>query len=77
MFVGGVLGVNAYRIARALDEIGCFRILRGFTPGSRATFVSAKVAKTIDAPSGHMGGEGRQPFEERPNSPGSDKVRNG
>ena len=26
----------------------------GFRPGSRATFVSAKVAKTIDAPSGFI-----------------------
>jgi len=26
----------------------------GFRPGSRATFVPAKVAKTIDAPSGLM-----------------------
>ena len=31
----------------------------GFRPGSRATFVSEKVAKTIDAPSGLVGGEGR------------------
>ena len=49
----------------------------GFRPGSRATFVSAKVAKTIDAPSGLIGTEGRQHLEERTNSPGSDKVRNG
>jgi hypothetical protein len=32
----------------------------GFRPGSRATFVSAKVAKTIDAPSGLIAEEGRQ-----------------
>ncbi len=32
----------------------------GFRPGSRATFVSAKVAKTIDAPSGFIRGEGRK-----------------
>jgi hypothetical protein len=29
-----------------------FQKCAGFRPGSRATFVSAKVAKTIDAPSG-------------------------
>jgi hypothetical protein len=40
----------------------------GFVPGRRATFVSAKVAKTIAAPSGLVGGKGRQPFEERTNS---------
>ena len=34
----------------------------GSRPGSRATFVSAKVAKTIAAPSGLIGGEGRQPY---------------
>ena len=28
--------------------------IAGFRPGSRATFVSAKVAKTIDAPPGLM-----------------------
>ena len=32
----------------------------GFRPGSRATFVSAKVAKTSDAPSGLMRGDGRK-----------------
>ncbi len=31
----------------------------GFRPGGRATFVSAKVAKTSDAPSGLMEEEGR------------------
>ena len=52
-----------------------FEVIRGFVPGRRATFVSAKVAKTIDAPSGFFGGEGRELFAERPNSPGSDTVR--
>jgi hypothetical protein len=33
--------------------------IRGFGHVRRATFVSAKVAKTIDAPSGLIGGEGR------------------
>ena len=47
----------------------------GSRPDSRATFVSAKVAKTIDAPSGHVEREGRQPFEERPNSLRSNKGR--
>ncbi len=51
-----------------------FQRFRGFAPGRRATFVSAKVAKTIAAPSGVIGGEGRQPCEERPNSPGSNKA---
>jgi hypothetical protein len=31
-----------------------FMIGAGFRPGGRATFVSAKVAKTIDAPSGFI-----------------------
>ena len=47
----------------------------GSRPGSRATVVSAKVAKTMDAPSGFMGGEGRQSFEERTNSLCSNTVR--
>ncbi|HSF08223.1 MAG TPA: hypothetical protein VLA60_02355 [Nitrospirales bacterium] len=47
----------------------------GFRPGSRATFVSAKVAKTIDAPFGLIEEEGRQPCEERTNSLRSNKVR--
>ncbi|GJL59502.1 MAG: hypothetical protein NPIRA03_23590 [Nitrospirales bacterium] len=37
--------------------------------------VSVKVAKPIDAPAGLIGGEGRELFEERPNSPGSNKGR--
>jgi len=32
----------------------------GFRPGSRATFVTAKVAKTIDAQSGQIRWDGRQ-----------------
>ena len=48
---------------------------RGFVPGRRATFVSAKVAKTIDAPSGLIEEEGRELFEERTNSLRSNKVR--
>ncbi|MBA3966839.1 MAG: hypothetical protein H0X47_13925 [Nitrospirales bacterium] len=35
------------------------RVDAGFRPGSRATFVSAKVAKTIDAPSGLIEEDGR------------------
>ena len=38
----------------------------GFRPGGRATFVSAKVAKTSDAPSGLMRGEGRKLAEGGP-----------
>ncbi|GJL67509.1 MAG: hypothetical protein NPIRA06_01440 [Nitrospirales bacterium] len=48
---------------------------RGFVPERRGPFVSAKVTKTIDAPSGLIRGEGRQPWVERPNSPGSNKGR--
>ena len=48
---------------------------RGFDPGRRGPFVSAKGPKTIDAPSGFIEEEGRELFKERPNSPGSDKVR--
>ncbi len=50
-------------------------VIRGFVPGRRAPFVSAKVTKTMDAPSGLFGREGREPFAERPNSPGSNKGR--
>ena len=38
-------------------------------------FVSAKVTKTMDAPSGLTEEEGRELFAERPNSPGSHKGR--
>ena len=48
---------------------------RGFAPERRGPFVSAKGPKTIDAPSGLMRKEGRKPFKERTNSPGSHKVR--
>ncbi len=34
--------------------------IAGFRPGSRATFVSAKVAKTIDAQSGFSARGGRK-----------------
>ncbi len=47
----------------------------GGRPGSRGPFVSAKGAKTIDAPSGFIEEEGRELFAERPNSPGSHKGR--
>ena len=46
-------------------EFGSFCVA-GFRPGSRATFVSAKVAKTSDAPSGLMRGEGRKLAEGGP-----------
>ncbi len=35
-------------------EISRGKIDAGVRPGGRATFVSAKVAKTIDAPFSHM-----------------------
>jgi hypothetical protein len=38
----------------------------GFRPGSRAPFVSAKGAKTIDAPSGLLPGDGRKREEGEP-----------
>ena len=43
-----------------------FQSFRGFAPGRRGTFVSAKVTKTIDAPSGFIGGEGRKPWKSGP-----------
>ena len=46
-------------------QIGEVRGL-GFGLVRRATFVSAKVAKTIDAPSGFMEEEGRQPVKSGP-----------
>ena len=38
----------------------------GFRPGRRGPFVPAKGPKTIDAPSGLIGGDGRQPAEGGP-----------
>ena len=38
----------------------------GFRPGRRGPFVLAKGPKTIDAPSGLIGAEGRQPEEGGP-----------
>jgi len=38
----------------------------GVRPGSRGTFVSAKVPKTIDAQSGLMRGDGRKTQEGKP-----------
>ena len=46
-------------------EFGSFCVA-GFRPGGRATFVSAKVAKTSDAPSGLIRGEGRKLAEGGP-----------
>ncbi|WP_443147688.1 hypothetical protein [Nitrospira sp.] len=47
----------------------------GFRPGWRGPFVSAKGPKTIDAPSGHIKMGRTQDCGGRPNSPGSNKVR--
>ena len=47
----------------------------GFRPGRRATFVSAKVAKTIDAPSGLIEDGGTLTLGGRTNSPGSNTAR--
>jgi hypothetical protein len=58
--------------SRPVAEVKAFGVSP--PPIRRATFVSAKVAKTIDAPSGLVGGKGRQP-EERTNSQGSNRVR--
>ncbi len=49
-----------------------FQWFRGFVPERRVTFVSAKLTKTMDAPSGLLEEEGREPFAERPNSLGSE-----
>ncbi len=46
----------------------------GFRPGSRSTFVSAKVDKAIDAQFGHVGGDSRAE-EDRTNSLHSEKAR--
>ena len=54
-----------------------FEVPRGFGPGRRVPFVSAKGTKTIAAPAGFLGGEGRQPCEERPNSLRSNTGRKG
>jgi hypothetical protein len=47
----------------------------GFRPGRRGPFVLAKGPKTIDAPSGFMGGDGRQDWGGRTNSLRSNKAR--
>ena len=49
-------------------------VIAGFRPGSRSTFVSAKVDKAIDAQFGHIGWDGRAE-EERTNSLCSNKAR--
>jgi hypothetical protein len=46
----------------------------GFRPGSRSTFLSGKVDKTIDAPSGYLGWDGRQHSERGTNSLRSNKA---
>ena len=48
--------------------------IAGFRPGRRAIFVSAEVATTIDAQSGHIGWVGRR-IEEQTNSLRSNKAR--
>ena len=50
------------------------RAMPGFRPGSRATFLSGKVAKTIDAPSG-LRRERTPVLRGRSNSHGSNKSR--
>ena len=40
--------------------------MAGFRPGSRVTFLSGKVTKAIDAPSGLMTGAGRKSREGEP-----------
>ncbi len=72
-FFAGDLSIRKGSVC--LVHLFLFQRFRDFVPERRATFVSAKVAKTIDPPSGLFGGEGRELFEERPNSPGSDKGR--
>ncbi|MFZ1744963.1 MAG: hypothetical protein WBO24_12695 [Nitrospirales bacterium] len=49
-------------------------VIAGFRPGSRSTFVSAKVDKAIDAQFGHIGWNGRAE-EERTNLLRSNKAR--
>jgi hypothetical protein len=49
-------------------------VITGFRPGSRSTFVWAKVDKAIDAQFGHIGWDGRAE-EERTNSLRSNKAR--
>ena len=40
-----------------LVRLCLFQSFQGFVPGRRATLVSVKVAKPIDAPSGLIGGK--------------------
>ena len=59
-----VRGKSQYIFGKMERFTGC----RGFGPGRRGPFVSAKVTKTMDAPTGLLKEEGRELFEERPNS---------
>jgi hypothetical protein len=56
------------RIARVSpnSRINVIFCVAGFRPGRRGPFVSAKGPKTIDAPSGLIGADGRQPEEGGP-----------
>ena len=61
-----ILGLLGKRADRFSDRacLGNFRVnvmfgVAGFRPGRRTTLVSAKVVKTIDAPSGLIEEEGR------------------
>ena len=54
---------------RTCDPNSCVNVIfcvAGFRPGRRGPFVSAKGPKTIDAPSGLIGADGRQPEEGGP-----------
>ncbi|MDT3777845.1 hypothetical protein PJI16_09790 [Nitrospira sp. MA-1] len=46
--------MRAHRTGGCYSRVNVMFCVAGFRPGGRATFVSAKVAKTIDAPSGNI-----------------------
>jgi hypothetical protein len=51
--------INRVILNGIIGELFKDTIDAGFRPGSRGPFVSAKGPKTIDAPFGHIGWEGR------------------
>ena len=58
-----MLGLGALRL---FDALLFFQSFRGFVPGRRVPFGSAKGTKTIAAAAGFLGGEGCNPVKSGP-----------
>ena len=69
-FLLGVVRKNVGRLTPRTcvpnSRVNVMFCVAGFRPGRRGPFVSAKGPKTIDAPSGLIGVDGRQPQEGGP-----------